>query len=485
MNILFVCSEVYPLNKTGGLGDVAYGLPHALQKSAARVHLLIPAYRDLIAQLENVHLLAKLDVSGEGRLHSVRLLKATHPDIEFDLYLVDCQPLYDRPGNPYQQANGEDWPDNAERFSVFSRVAVQLAIDSLGLDWKPDVVHCHDWQSGLVAALLSLEANAPKSVFTIHNLAYGGRFSAESYARLQLPEQLWSIAGLEFYGEFSMLKAGIVYADLVTTVSPTYAREILTPEFGHGMEGILQQHQYKLIGILNGIDKKHWNPATDQHLPKNYSSDNVTEGKKICKQALLRLFGLEANAHLLTHPLFGLVGRLVEQKGIDLILAIIANLIEQTEACFVFLGTGDPQFERQLEEMSARYPTRVKVRIGFSEKVAHLIEAGADIFLMPSRFEPCGLNQMYSLHYGTPPIVYNTGGLADTIINTGHDTLDQGTANGFVFNNPDAESLLKVVNEALGYFYDKPNWLRIMKNGMALKLSWDNRARDYLTCYQP
>ncbi len=484
MKVLFVTSEVYPLNKTGGLGDVAYSLPHSLIHQGADVRLIIPAYRDLLNQMKDLKLISRHDVPGDKCVHSVRLLEATHPEFNFKLYLVDCQALFDRGGNPYLGANGIDWYDNAERFSVFARVVTLSAMDRTDLGWQADVVHCNDWQSGLVPALLSEFEHRPKTVFTIHNLAYTGQFSEAEYRDLRLPTQLWHMEGVEFYGSFSMLKAGIVYADHVTTVSPTYAKEICTPEFGYGMEGILLGKQAQLTGILNGIDPEHWNPKTDKYLPTPYTLENVGAGKTASKKALLLSFGIAlGSSEHLKKPLLGLVGRLVEQKGIDIVLDSMSDILENSDTAFIFLGTGSEYFENKLREAADKYPDRVFVWIGFSEEKAHLLEAGADMFLMPSRFEPCGLNQMYSLKYGTPPIVHNTGGLVDTVINTNKNTLKSKDATGFVFEKATTDSFKEAVFAALELFNDKSSWASIVKNGMSLDLSWDTRAKQYMKLF--
>lgn len=485
MNVLFVTSEVYPLNKTGGLGDVAYSLPHSLIQLGSDVRLVIPAYRDLLNQMSYLNLISRLDIPGNKCVHSVRLFEATHPDFAFKLYLVDCQALFDRGGNPYTGPDGHDWADNAERYSVFARAVTLMAMDRTDLGWKPDVIQCNDWQSGLVPALLSEYESRPKTIFTIHNLAYGGHFSISDYQALQLPKQLWHMDGVEFYGSFSMLKAGIAYADQVTTVSPTYAKEICTEEFGNGMQGILQKRQNQLTGILNGIDQQHWNPKTDPYLPKPYGLKNVNAGKTASKQALLASFGLTIDSHeILDKPLLGMVGRLVEQKGIDLILDSMPEILETTDANFAFLGTGSEVYENKLLEAAKKHPNRVFVWIGFSEEKAHLLEAGADMFLMPSRFEPCGLNQMYSLKYGTPPIVHNTGGLADTVVNTNSKTLKKKTATGFTFDEASTESFKDAIVTALKLFEDKSSWDTIIKTGMSLDLSWNSRAKQYMKLFK-
>ncbi|HBR96742.1 MAG TPA: glycogen synthase GlgA [Gammaproteobacteria bacterium] len=484
MNVLFVSSEIYPLNKTGGLGDVAYSLPHALSEVGQDVRILMPAYRSVIEKVDSLCPVGRFDLIGQHQRHSVRVFQATHSEFNVRLYLVDCQPLYDRPGNPYLQPGGQDWPDNAERFTVFARAAEQIAIHGCDDGWQPDIVHCNDWQCGLIPALLSTHTRRPRSVFTIHNLAYGGHFSAADYHALQLPPALWHMEGAEFHGGFSMLKCGIVFADAVTTVSPTYAREICTPEHGWGMDGVLRAHQHKLYGILNGIDERHWDPAQDPALPLPYTVETVDAGKRAAKQALLQHFQPDIDqADALDRPLVGLVGRLVMQKGIDLIIDVLPNILATSEAHFVFLGTGDHQWEQRLTALAKRHPQRIMLEVGFSENRAHLIEASADLFLMPSRFEPCGLNQLYSLRYGTPPVVHNTGGLADTVVHTTPATLANATANGFVFDTPTPAALATCLASALEAFADKSRWSRLITHGMSLDLGWNGRALQYLERY--
>jgi len=483
MKILFVASEAYPLVKTGGLGDVVYSLPHALHARGADIRLVLPGYRALLRQLNQVRILGWLDVRGAEGIVSARILETRHPDYAFPLWVVDCPPLFDRAGNPYVSASGQDWPDNAERFAVFARVAALLAQDALDLGWQPAVVHTHDWQTGLVAAFLADQPLRPKTVFTIHNLAYGGYFSHSDFLRLQLPGHWWSSEGAEFHGGFSMLKAGIVYADAVTTVSPTYAAEICTPAFGYGLDGLLLSKQYKLHGILNGIDATTWNPSTDVHLPAHYSMSRILPGKRRNKQALLERFLPHADEAAMQAPLLGLVTRLVEQKGIDWVLAAMPVLLAETDVCFVLLGSGQVAYEQKLARLAKQYPERVFVEIGYDEPLAHLIEAGADMFLMPSRFEPCGLNQMYSLRYGTPPIVFKTGGLADTVVDTNEATLEDASATGFVFDTPDVASFLDAIQRALALYRQPTQWRRLQQTGMRQSFDWSKSADHYLALY--
>jgi starch synthase len=483
MKILFVASEAYPLVKTGGLGDVLHGLPHALHARGADIRLLLPGYRALLRQLDPIRILGWCEVRGTEGMVSARILEARPPGLDFPLWVVDCPPLFDRPGNPYVDASGQDWPDNAERFAVFARVAAQLAQDALDLGWLPAVVHAHDWQTGLVPAFLADLPVRPKTVFTIHNLAYGGYFTHGDFVRLQLPSHWWSPEGAEFHGGFSMLKAGIVYADAVTTVSPTYAAEICTPEFGYGLDGLLLSRRYKLHGILNGIDAATWNPSTDVHLPAHYSAGRILPGKRRNKQALLERCLPPADDAAMQAPLLALVGRLVEQKGIDWVLAAIPVLLAETDARFVLLGSGQAAYEQKLIRLAKQHPHRVFVEIGYNESLAHQIEAGADLFLMPSRFEPCGLNQMYSLRYGTLPIVYKTGGLADTVVDANAATLEEGTANGFVFDTPEVEAFLDAIRRALALYRQSSQWRRLQQTGMRQSFDWSGSAGHYLALY--
>ncbi len=483
MKILFVASEAYPLVKTGGLGDVLYSLPHALQARGADIRLVLPGYRALLRQLDQVRILGWLDVRGAEGIVSARILETRHPDFAFPLWVVDCPPLFDRPGNPYVNASGQDWPDNAERFAVFARVAALLAQDALDIGWQPAVVHTHDWQTGLVSAFLSDQPVRPKTVFTIHNLAYGGHFSNTDFVRLQLPSPWWSPEGVEFHGGFSMLKAGIVYADAVTTVSPTYAAEICTPAFGYGLDGLLLSRQHKLHGILNGIDTRLWNPSTDPHLSAHYSVGRILPGKRRNKQALLERFLPHAEDAAMQAPLLGLVGRLVEQKGVDWVLAAIPVLLAETDVRLVLLGSGQAVYEQKLVRLAKQHPDRVFVVIGYDEALAHLIEAGADLFLMPSRFEPCGLNQMYSLRYGTPPIVFRTGGLADTVVDADAASLPAGSATGFVFDIPDVAAFLGAIRRALDLYRQPAPWRHLQQTGMRQSFDWSGSADHYLALY--
>ena len=485
MNVLFACSEVWPLIKTGGLGDVAYSLPHALHSAGNDVRVVIPAYREVVRQLDDIRVLGWVSPLTQNQTHPLRILEARHPKFAFPLWLVDSQALFDRPGNPYGDENGKDWPDNAERFSAFSYAVSQLASGALEqAHWQPDVLHCNDWQTGLVPAFLNGVIERPKTIFTIHNLAYGGYFSKQEFSKLALPWDWWNSEGAEFYGGFSMLKAGLVYADAITTVSPTYAKEICTPAFGCGMEEVLSARKYKLLGILNGIDSEAWNPQTDTLINAHYSDKKINPGKCRNKKALIESFQRKASKTMLKAPLLGMVGRMVEQKGIDLIFNILPDLLDKTNVNLAIIGSGDEYYTERFTRLAERHPDRIMVYIGYSEQRAHQLEAGADLFLMPSRFEPCGLNQLYSMRYGTPPIVHKTGGLADTVTNASPANMKNRTATGFVFNQPTAASLNNAIQRALKLYANKPLWLQLQTQGMRQDFGWQHSAQQYLDLYQ-
>jgi len=484
MKILFASSEVWPLIKTGGLGDIAYSLPHALHKLGEDVRIVLPAYQDVLKQFSNFEILGWLSFSMAGKTRSVRVLQVSHEKFSMPILLIDAQDLFDREGNPYVHEDGYDWPDNAERYTVFSQAVARLAMDDLNSGWKADVVHSNDWQTGMVSAFLDHEIERPRRIFTIHNMAYGGNFSHEIFDYLRLPSHWWSAEGVEFYGNYSMLKAGMIYSDMITTVSPTYAKEICTPAFGYGMEGVLSSRSYKLKGILNGIDTDVWNPQTDPFISDYFSAEKIQTGKVKNKQALLESFGVTATKENLKAPLFGMVSRLVEQKGLDMVIETIPVLLKISNANFVFIGTGHPHFEAQLLKLSEQHPKRVMVFIGYSEEKAHLLEAGSDLFLMPSRFEPCGLNQLYSLRYGTIPIVHKTGGLADTVVDAKIKAGKlKNNATGFVFDKPRSSELLKTILRALKLYADRKHWDQLQKTAMQQDFSWKQSAQEYLALY--
>jgi len=474
--ILFVASEAQPLMKTGGLGDVCGSLPPALAKLGDDVRLLLPGYHDALRTAGRLRRVAQLTLPPFAA--PVNLLEGRLPGTRVTCWFIDFPAAYDRPGNPYLNEHGQDWHDNASRFALLARIAVVIALDHAGLSWRPDVVHAHDWQAGLVPALLSTHTPRPSTVFTIHNLAYQGVFPQTTFHSLSLPPELWSMTGLEFYGQLSFIKGGIVYADRVTTVSPTYAREIQTSEFGHGLDGLLRHRAPVLRGILNGIDDKAWNPGRDPHLPAHYSRNRLA-GKAQCKADLQAELALPADPSVL---LLGMVSRLVHQKGIDLLFAALPTLLKQPIQLAI-LGSGERSHEAALMALAAQYPGQIAARIGYDETLAHRIIAGADMFVMPSRFEPCGLTQLYSLRYGTLPVVHNVGGLADTVVDCNDLTLEQGTATGFCFQAAEPEALQQTVLRALLLFRKPRRWRAVMRQGMQQDHSWQHSAAEYQKLY--
>jgi starch synthase len=477
VRVLFVTSEAYPLVKTGGLADVSASLPRALQSLGHQVTLLMPAYREALAAAGplGVKLAATRDVGGQH----VRLLQTRLPGSRNKVWLLDCPALFDRPGNPYHDADGHAWADNAERFMLLCRVGALLAEDAFDLGWRPEVVHCNDWQSALVPLLLHARRPRPALVFTIHNLAYQGLFSREDFERLGIAPHYWHPDALEFHGSFSFIKGGIVFADRVTTVSPSYAREIQTEEFGHGLDGLLRHRAPVLSGILNGIDTTAWNPSRDPALALNYGTATLAR-KRQNKIALQAEMGLDTDPSV---PLCAFIGRLAQQKGIDLLLGALPELLAYP-AQAVMLGSGDAAYETALAALADAHPGRIALRIGYDEALAHRIEAGADIFLMPSRFEPCGLNQMYSLRYGTVPVVHHVGGLADTVVDATPEALADASANGFSFRGADAGALVAAARRALASRADTMLWTRLQLTGMRRDFSWRHSARAYEQLYR-
>jgi len=485
MNILFATSEAYPLLKTGGLGDVANSLPNSLQEHGADVRLVIPAYRDVLEKLDSFEILGWLKISAQH--HEIRVLQVIHDAFAMPVWLVDYPEMFDRIGNPYTHPEGYDWPDNPQRFDLFSHVAALLAIDALNIGWKADVVHANDWQTGLVHAYLSRETHPPKRVFTIHNIAYDCQFDYGTFQSMHLPPHWWSMELGEFYDRFSMLKTGLIFSDVINTVSPNYADEICTPQYGYGYASILSAHRDKLHGIINGIDMRIWSPGIDTHLAKNYTASDkiadIKKAKKANKKALLKMLGADKTVLNSPIPLIGFVGRLVFQKGIDLLLNAIEQLLPEYQAHFVIIGSGEPELESQLRLLTGQYPQQLFSHIGYSEALAHLVEAGSDMFIMPSRYEPCGLNQLYSLHYGTPAIVRRTGGLTDTVTDANPVNFSNNTATGILFDDMTPEAVGDALQRATGLFSDQKSWSQLMINGMAQDFSWEKSARAYLQLY--
>jgi len=474
LRILFATSECAPVVKTGGLGDVSAALPAALAILGVDVRILLPGYRQVLAQLPGTREIARFAASGD--LPAARLLQGRiAPGVP--LYALDCPELYDRPGGPYQDEAGSDWTDNALRFGLLSRAAALLGSAASPLDWRPQVVHCNDWQTGLAPVYMRYVAGARAATLqTVHNLAFQGIFEPELVAALGLPADSFSPDGVEYYGKLSFLKAGLQLADAVTTVSPGYALEIQSEPLGFGLQGLLAARKDSLHGILNGIDTGVWNPATDSLIACRYAADTLAD-KAGNKRALQQRLGLAPATDV---PLFGVVSRLTAQKGLDWLLEIAPRLLA-LPAQLVILGGGDP--ERGSLALAQSNAGKASTTIGFDEPLAHLIEAGADAFLMPSRFEPCGMNQMYSQRYGTPPVVRATGGLADTVVDCTAATLAEGSASGFVFQEPSAAALLAAVERAARAWREGRTWRALQRNGMARDFGWEASARRYAAIY--
>lgn len=473
-----IASEIAPLAKTGGLADVLSGLSTTLCEFGHTVKVVIPYYpqiRNSSAIKQESDIEVVLEMGG-------RTIKSGVVRISFsescEILCLDCDELYGRPGIYVDEATKKDYPDNDLRFGFFSKAALELA---RAIKFKPHVIHAHDWQAGLTVALKYFAKNdyfkKAATVFTIHNLAYQGLFPKESMELFGLPDQAFDQdSGVALFDQVSLLKAGLAYADAITTVSEKYAMEIQTEELGFAMDGFIKARAEKLTGITNGVDYSEWNPKTDRFIAGNYSAKDLS-GKAECKKDLLEEFGLPED--LIEYPLFGIVSRLVEQKGFDLAAEIVPDIAAHGGA-LVVLGTGDPAIEKNFLDLAKQFPERVSVKIDFQESLAHKIEAGSDFFLMPSRFEPCGLNQLYSLKYGTPPVVRAVGGLDDTVKEF-YPKSERG--NGFKFNETLPEALLKSVAKAMDV-YSNPKWLSaIRKNAMAEDYSWTKQGRKYVMLY--
>jgi starch synthase len=472
VKILFVASEGLPFSKTGGLADVIEGLPKALVAQGHEVAVVLPRHR---GTKTSAVVMPSLTIPMGSRLRFPAIADGTmHRGVVY--YFVDDPEYFDRDGL-YGDARG-DYPDNPERYGEFCKAAIEVAKHV----WPPDVIHCHDWQTALVPVLLrTAYADDPvlkdtPVVFTIHNLGYQGQFGRDVLERAGIPPTLFHPGGLEFFGSVNYLKGGLLYSDYLTTVSRKYAEEIQTREYGYGLDGVVRSRADRLVGIINGVDYSVWNPEKDNHIAMKYSAKDLT-GKQLCKQALLEIFGLPPE-HL-ARPIIGMVSRFVDQKGFDLIAEEAHELMHE-DLVLVVLGTGERKYEDLFRALATEYPGRVGVKIAYDNVLAHEIEAGADMFLMPSRYEPCGLNQIYSLKYGTVPIVRATGGLDDTI-----ETFDveHGTGTGFKFVEYSGAALLRCVRQALHHFMDERIWKRIQLNGMAKDFSWKLSAAEYARVY--
>jgi starch synthase len=478
MQVLQVSAELFPLLKTGGLADIAGALPAALNAVGCDTRVLLPGFVPVLADLDDSHVLAYLTAPwGQGVAVRAGRLRA----LNVQAYVIDVPELYHRPGTPYEDIRRQPFADNHRRFALLGWVAAQLAA---GLDgsWRPRVVHSHDWHAALTSAYLAwMQPHRPyvRSVYTVHNLAYQGFFSHAQFSELGLPEQSFSMHGVEFHGQLSFMKAGLYYADHITTVSPTYAREIQTPEQGCGLDGLLRSRAGALTGILNAVDEAVWNPAHDCALPAAFDAAQPA-GKARCKAALQQELGLEVRADAL---LFGIVSRLTEQKGLHLVLGVVDDLVARGGQ-LVVLGTGDAGLEAAFRDVAQAHPRSVSVRIGYDEPYAHRIFGATDVTLVPSRFEPCGLTQMYGLTYGSLPLVHHIGGLADTVVDCSLEDLALGTANGFVFHQFHTQALLRAMQRAFT-LYDRPDeWKAVQARAMRQPLGWNQAASSYLALYQ-
>ncbi len=481
MKILFIASEVDPFAKTGGLADVAAALPKALAALGHDVRVVLPLYQQVPRERLNVRQSAyRVAVNVGAKTLEGRVWEALLPGSKVPTYLLEQSTLFDR-ASLYQE-KGADYSDNLERFSFFSQAALRM-LPIIG--WQPEIVHCHDWQTSLACAHLAHGALGREPFFasmgtalTVHNLAYQGLFPREQWPVTSLPETLFNLQGLEFYGQVNCLKGGLTSAGVLTTVSPTYRREIQTQEFGCGLDGVLRERQEDLVGIVNGIDPEEWNPERDPHITARYSVSQLA-GKALCKLALQKSQGLAERQDLL----IGMIQRLAEQKGIDIFVKGLEALMA-LPLQIVILGTGDPVYHQRLEQAAVKYPGRIAVNLTFDNALAHQIEAGCDAFLMASRFEPCGLNQMYSMRFGTVPIVKRVGGLADTVTDITPATSQANTATGFVFDVHTPEELVETVKRAVAAFRDHALWKTLVQTGMRQDFSWGRSAREYVTVYE-
>jgi starch synthase len=484
LKILIVSAEIMPFAKTGGLADVSGALAVALARLGHDTRTVMPRYAAVDPAAYNLlPILGDIQVRiGTGHW-GCEVRRTTFPRTSIPAYFIECPALFNRPG--LYGEDGKDYPDNPLRFGVFCTAVAWLL---KGLDWTPDVILCNDWQTALLPVYLR---NRPdmmvdpmlariKVAYVIHNLAYQGVYPLEVAPILGLGPDLVHPAGLEFHGRLNLMKGGIIYSDRIVTVSPRYAREILTPEFGCGLDGLLRIHKSRVSGILNGIDTDVWNPESDGFIPVRYGSENL-QGKARCKALLLKELELTAQPEL---PLAAIISRLDPQKGLDLAAPVVETLVRHRHMNFVLLGTGHEAIRQMYERIAQRYPGRVACKFAMDNALAHKIEAGSDLFLMPSRFEPCGLSQLYSMRYGTPPVVRAVGGLADSVIDCTPETLENGTATGFVFEDYSTEAFLGAIQRALQLYQDKPSWNRLQLLGMARNSSWDASARSYADLFE-
>ena len=472
MKVLSVASEVYPLIKTGGLADVAGALPAALAAYAVDMQVLLPGYKPVMAKLRNpVRLIEFDDLLGV----KAAVLACRIDGVQY--LVLDAPDLFDRDGGPYTDAAGADHPDNWRRFAALSRAAARIAEE--GMDgWTPDIVHAHDWQAGLTPVYMQQgKAAETPTVMTVHNLAFQGQFGPDIFPQLELPQSVFSVDGLEYYGDVSFLKGGLQMASAITTVSPTYAQEIRTPVFGMGLDGLINSRAEVLHGIVNGIDTKVWDPETDSSIAANYSISKMKK-RQANREALAQRFGfVDTNG-----PVFTVVSRLTWQKGID-VLTELADDIVAMGGKLAVLGSGDQGLESALQAAADRHQGHVGLVIGYDEALSHLMQAGGDVILVPSRFEPCGLTQLYGLRYGNVPLVARTGGLADTVIDSNEAAIAARVATGFQFSPVTTDALREAIRQAIRTFRDSKAWARLQNQGMNADVSWDRSALRYANLY--
>ena len=481
MRVLHVCSEIFPLLKTGGLADVTAALPPELDKEGCDVRMLVPGFPEFKHGIFDQHLVAELPAKFGAR--SVKLMFGKMPDTGIPVYYIDAPDLYDRQGNPYNDQNGQPYADNHLRFALLGWCAARI-VEGFDWFWKPDIVHGHDWHAGLAFAYIkALEWNSGQravgTVFTVHNMAYQGNFPAYVFSELDLPFSMLNPDGIEFYGQVSFLKAGFYYADKVTTVSPTYAKEIQHGEQSCGLEGIVQFRSNDLVGILNGVDTSQWNPKKDSNIEASYSVRSMT-GKKKCRLALQKEMGLDLQAD---KPVFCVISRFASQKGLNLVVegmnAIIANGGQA-----VIMGNGERWLEEQFENFARDYPGQIAVRIGYDEMRAHRIFAGSDVVMVPSRYEPCGLVPMYGSLFGTLPLVHRVGGLADTVTDCTLENLAEDKATGFSFDQFDVRAFESAVLRAFALYGKPSKWRKVQKRGMLQSFGWSHSAEQYVSLYK-
>jgi starch synthase len=478
LKVLHIGAEIFPLVKTGGLADVLGALPQALIEAGADVRLLLPGLPAIADAVLHQKLVCEIGPCFGAARVTLRL--GQMPYSKVPVYVVDAPYRYRRAGSPYQASDGSEWGDNVQRFALLGWIGAQLAAGELDRAWTPEVLHAHDWHAAMSCAYVA--AHPPTqvaTVFTVHNLAYQGLFPSGDFALLGLPSRFMAASGLEYHQQLSFMKAGLKFAQRVTTVSPTYAAEIATHEFGFGLDGVIRGRGSDVSGVLNGVDGRVWDPANDTGLPQVYSADEL-QGKARCKQALQAELGLAARADA---PLFGVVSRLTSQKGLDLVLGALPSLVRRGGQ-LALQGSGDAALEAAFVAAAQAHPEAVAVRIGYDEAFAHRLIAGADAILVPSRFEPCGLTQLYGLRYGSLPVVRRTGGLADTVVDATDDAIAADRATGFSFDATTPAALDGAIQRAIAAYADPPRWRRLMLRAMAQDFSWRGAAQKYIALYR-